>query len=409
MSVTNPFIAFTSVETPVSVPSPSPSVGLSESDAPAFYPSTSAHTSTLDIPVTRTTNSLAPISSTPAPQPQSNPSSNQEQGIQLSRAATPNRLNFEFDPRVQSVFQSLSPPQLQALLSSLAAQTLTDPSASTPPTTAPSGLIAPYPTNFAYQTNDFPGPPPAPPTDGLIPFDQLDGLQDVNLNPTMDMAFSSDGRIANSWRGTEDISKDISALDSQLNLLIQDFGLDPSLLDTGPQGGGPGSVPIPAADFDLDSFLQGINSASGSGMSPPPGNMDGMMVDGQGFDDFDASAAFLDDVHTPSSSGQLGSPLQPLKVLPAEPVGVAKTSLTIPSPAQAQAAMSSSFPASSSSSFPSPPVVTSSVSAGPGRKRKSDVIMEVDPTVSLGSGRLSPTTSKTPTATGTKTKRRKDK
>ncbi|KAF8147566.1 hypothetical protein B0H34DRAFT_739175 [Crassisporium funariophilum] len=435
---------YPSVETPMSAPSPSPSVAASDNisitDNSSYYNNhghpTSIPESAMSSEHDHTTASSNPAEPTSFSQQQHQQQPQQQHGKQLSRAVTPSRSPsmpmFEFDPRIQGVLNQLTPLQFQHLIASLASQTLTDPntldpshSSSTntinPNATVTGSHLTPYqPSSFDYSlpplqhlrtptttattinNNTHPsssyGPPvPLITPDGLISFDHYDpsspvATGDVNLNMINDPQSQRehDERMERQWNAAEDIDKDVNALNSSINSLIQTFGLDPSLLDEANMGGGagghssgnnddemdglhlpppgsgqPGSASSVPADFDFDSFFNNLSSSSSS--SGPAG---GMNQDGVDYGDLQ-STAFLDEVPTPAStSGEstfTASPVQPLRQVSPE--------LVMSGPGGASAGRTAV-----------------------GRKRKSDVVMEFD-----GAGAES---TKTSTA---KAKRRKDK
>jgi heat shock transcription factor len=262
----------------------------------------------------------------------------EQEGKQLSRAVTPNRspTTIEFDPRIHNMINQLSPSQLQQLLASLAAQTLTD-----APTISPSESVNPSATSSLtqYQPHfDFSQTNPSfnqlPIVDGLISFDnyepQLPG--DVAHSVVHSGQQEHEQGMEKQLRGAEVIGKDLSTVDTSINTLIQHFGLDPSLFDGLDQNQSEMNEPTEVvnashastvSEFDFDSFF---NNLSNGPTSPDPTNLTpsnpgtgsvGMDYDGigvsSGMSDL-TSAAFLDEVDTPTASSDMtASPVQPMR------------------------------------------------------------------------------------------------
>lgn len=451
------------IETPNSVPSPSPSVatsdGISIGGASAYYNSNINNTTT---PTADSNSSKSDTRSTPLVstttdpgynQQQTQPQTQQQQGKQISRAVTPARpaSSFEFDPRLQGVLNQLTPSQLQHLLSSLASQSLNDP---TPPgpsissgtinpsaTNTTNGLLTAYqqPTSFDFsinpsaQTNTYNSAGiHAISPDGLIPFDTYNpgspnddrhdessnlGLVN-NLNPEQQQR---EARMERSWQATEDIDKDVNALNTSINSLIQTYGLDPSLLDDNLNSGlgsGDNTVPLThednlqghaapesnvnASDFDFfNSFFNNMSAAAGgaAGLHGVDNVGGGNTTGDMDYGDL-ASTAFLDEAPTPMSD-LTTSPAQSLRqVSPGLlDLGTANDN-DVTSP-------SSGLNLASSGGGTKAAAAGSDV-AGGRLKRKSDVIMDFED-INAAAEQGSPT-KPTATSPGTsKTKRRKDK
>ncbi|KAF8967322.1 hypothetical protein BDZ97DRAFT_1804489 [Flammula alnicola] len=441
--------SYPTIETPASASSPSPSVsmsdGLTVADASAYYNNIANPTPTVDSKLdSRSPSSASTMTDStlptyqPEPQRLSQQQSTQQQ--QISRAVTPSRHSpalFEFDPRLQGVLNQLSPSQIQQLLSSLASQPLADtnppgpsiPSSTINPnaTTTSGGLLTPYhqPSSFDFsinpssqtvQGNTFNPAMPLISPDGLIPFDHYDpgspnddrnaNLNLINNNATAQQQ-QHEAKMERQWQQAEDIDKDVNALNSSINSLIQTYGLDPSLLEDHHLGSGVGDGAVPhdhdrdhdmegheqtdlnvnAADFDFfDSFFNNMPSSSGAASGGIPtdqhmhaGDNVGGVGGGAEMDYGDlASTAFLDEVPTSSSSDLTASPAHSLSTgLNPGSGGGAKT--------------------------------TTTSSAGGGRKRKSDVILDFEGVNGPGSDAIQTSTATKTTTGTTKSKRRKDK
>jgi len=327
----------------------------------------------------------------------------EQQGKQISRAVTPNRspTTIEFDSRIHNMLNQLSPSQTQLLLASLAAQIIAD-----PPPSAPGETVDPSATSLTqYQPHfDFSQTNPAlthlPIVDGLISFDQYEPQLPADAThsvlPSGQQAHEQ--RMEKQWQAAEEIEKGVSAVDTSINSLIQNFGLDPAILDgidqihsemnetTGGIDPSHATNPTIDADFDFDSLFNILSSVPTSPVHIPdlsnsnPGTGSGM--DYGGMSDF--SAAFLDDAHTPTaSSDTTASPVQPLRQVSPD-ITMAGTSDADSSPA----ANLGTAPFNAS---------TTGKGAG-GKKRKSETIADFD-----GATVMSDTTK------GVKVKRRKDK
>ncbi|KAJ2935504.1 hypothetical protein H1R20_g1590, partial [Candolleomyces eurysporus] len=239
---------------------------------------------------------------------------------------------YDFDQRMQGVLNQLSPAQIQQLVNSLSTQPIPDPSLPTtnPPVPSSSSLsntntlthYSPPPFDFSTLTNPSNNGAFAsslqlpPPSEGLIAFNPYDHL--------------SSERMERSWQATEDIDKDVNALNSSIHQLIQTFGLDPTLVGTGDHTAEPPIVPTSVnehgieypppstatglagnasdpsntTDFDFDSFFFN-NDAGGDG------NMMDYTADA-------ASTAFLDEVPSPAHSASAVSPMMGLRGLSPE-------------------------------------------------------------------------------------------
>ncbi|CAA7271117.1 unnamed protein product [Cyclocybe aegerita] len=339
-----------------------------------------------------------------------------QQGKQISRAVTP---KFEFDPRMHGVLNSLSPAQVQQLLASLASQTLSDPTptATINPAVTTTGPLTQYyqppsfdfsmnPSSQTNQTSSYTSSAPAPivPPEGLISFDHYDpgspNLANLGMTSTALDEQAHEEEMETQWQAAEDIEHDVNALNTSIQSLIQTFGLDPALLeDTSIQSGlrgvtdgdqemhGPTSdIPgtgttatgtNPAADFDFESFFNNIPSPSAvDGSSGMP--IDSVGGTGMDYGDLStAQTAFLDEVPMTPSSDLTASPVQPLRhVSPELNLGTAGVNASGSSGAGGK-------------------------NATGGKKRKSDVIQVEFETPSLEVA--------TKVASGTRSKRRKDK
>lgn len=311
------------MDTPISVPSPSPSVDNS-------YHIESKN----DTPTAEPTPPLQPPASTPQKQLE-------EQRSEISRAVTPSRSfsKIELDPRINNMLHQLSPSQIQQLLASLAAQTITDPTP--PPSSVPSGTINPNATSTLTQYQppafDFLQANPSYdqiPIDGLISFDnyaQLPG--DTNHSIVFpDQQQQHEERTEKQWQATEDIDKDVNAVDTSIDSLIQRFGLDPAIFEEMEQT--PNEIPTPttsgdainssgvppvSSDFDFEMFLDSL----APGMSAPGLPMDaanpGSTTIGMDYGNVGTNSAVVDtpfpgDVQTPTALSDMPvSPLQPLR------------------------------------------------------------------------------------------------
>ncbi|RXW24193.1 hypothetical protein EST38_g1636 [Candolleomyces aberdarensis] len=323
--------------------------------APSPAPSDTTTTTSEPTPAPRDQTPVSPVQH-PEPQtPQPDPSS----GVDV-RSVTPTRLNpapmYDFDQRMQGVLNQLSPAQIQQLVNSLSSQPIPDPSLPTnPPVPSSSSMsntntlthYSPPPFDFSSLTNPSnngalaPSLQLPPPSEGLIAFNPYDHL--------------SQERLDRSWHATEDIDKDVNALNSSIHQLIQTFGLDPTLVGTNDPTAEPPIVPTsinehgieypirvpnstatdlagnatgasnpshstgtvgsdptlpldlnggPSADFDFDSFFFN-NDAGGDG------NMMDYTADA-------ASTAFLDEVPSPAHSARAVSPMMGLRGLSPE-------------------------------------------------------------------------------------------
>ncbi|PPQ91364.1 hypothetical protein CVT25_004131 [Psilocybe cyanescens] len=432
--------SYPTIETPISAASPAPSVALSDritvTETPtqhnASTPSVGSASSNHD---SRSTSSTSTTTTTEA----TFPAQHQEQGKQMSRSVTPARqspTSFEFDPRIHGVLNQLTPVQIQQLLASLAAQPpLSDPNLSTssnpsstinPSATNMSGLLTSYhqPSSFDFTINPsshinnqptFPNlSHPMGSTDGLIPFDQYvpeSATPDQNSNISVSNPQQAhEDRMDRQWQAAEDIDKDVNALNSSINSLIQTFGLDPSILgenagmgntgqdmDDDMQGtNGDGSNS--AADFDFDSFFNHLSS--GSGVNGMEMATDNPVTNGVDYNDM--STAFLDEVQTPSSD-MTASPIQPLRqVSPGLSLGAAANDVNVSS--------TGLHPATNSSSKHLNPNTNMNTTSAAGRKRKSEIDFEALADAMDGQSSTAPT-NKAATAAGVpaKSKRRKDK
>jgi len=255
-----------------------------------------------------------------------------KQGKQISRAVTPNRspTTIEFDSRIHNMLNQLSPSQTQLLLASLAAQIIAD-----PPPSIPGETVNPSATSLTqYQPHfDFSQTNPAltqlPIVDGLISFDHYEPQLPADATHPSRPQDNEQG-MEKQWQAAEEIEKGVSAVDTSINSLIQNFGLDPSILDGIDQnhsemneitGGANPSHATVDPEFDFDSLFNILSNVPSSPEPIPdlsnsnPGTESvGMDYGGIGSGMSDFSAAFLDDAHTPTaSSDTTASPVQPLR------------------------------------------------------------------------------------------------
>jgi len=200
------------------------------------------------------------------------------------------------------------------------------------------------------------------------------------------------------WQAAEDIDKDVNALNSSINSLIQTFGLDPALLEESMIGQTHDSMQSvegdsSSADFDFDSFFNNLSTSSSS-IASGSGNANGMAAEpqvplhhdtnvggiGVHYSDL-PSATFFEEAPTPSTSDVTTSPVQSLRqVSPELNTSAADGFIT------------------TSTGGSSAPARTS------GRKRKSDVVMDLNSINTTTDGTQGPTK-----GGGGKSKRRKDK
>lgn len=283
--------------------------------------------------------------------------------------------SLDFDPRIQGVLNQLTPSQIQHLLASLASQTLSENDHQMSLDSNSNSSLTSYqgPYDFGSQSATVPEPPAqllSPMDEGLIPFDSsntdllypqhlgsldlghhsahthslhpyaVQPAQQQPLNPQqhqqqsqlglglglglgLDTTTGHEHRIDKSWKAAADIDKDVNALNSSINSLIETFGLDPRLMDVHADGdgasvgesgigegqrqsGGASSSSASSAsaqqqqdasvqDFDFDSFLNTLSTGDNSDVD---------------YGDA-ASTAFLDDVPSPedvASASVGGSP-----------------------------------------------------------------------------------------------------
>jgi len=239
-----------------------------------------------------------------APQPWGPQPIFSEQSITPSTLTSrpPSSTNTEFDhPKIQGILNQLSAGQIQQLLASLASQSIPDPLAPPGSDEVPSSSqLTSYqpPFDFTQFSQQPPiplvSPPPLqPPGEGLIPFD---------------LPLENTDRLEKTWKATEDIDKDVNALQSSISSLIQTFGLDPNLMTPAHPEEAELSAHDPSLllsdvheppgdsalqDFDFDSFLNSF-----------PNN------DNADYGDI-ASTVFLDEV--PSPSDGTASPIANLR------------------------------------------------------------------------------------------------
>lgn len=239
-------------------------------------------------------------------------------------------------------------------------------------------------------------PIPLVSTEGLIPFDNY-GPE----SPTTSLSHQNpeqqkhEEKMEGQWQAAEDIDKDVNALNSSINSLIQTFGLDPALLEESMIGQTHDSTQSvegdsSSADFDFDSFFNNLSTTSSSS-APGSVNANSMAVEphvplhpsvggiGENYGG-PPSATFFDEAPTPSTSDLTSSPAQSLRQVSPE----------------LNTSAADGFMASTGGG--SAPARTS------GRKRKSDVVMDFNSINTTTDGMQGSTK-----GGGGKSKRRRDK
>jgi heat shock transcription factor len=383
-------------ETPTSLSSPTPAV-----DGSFFYFDSNAKNPNGD----STVSSQQPQQGKPE-----STETQEQQGNQISRAVSPNRspTTIELDARFHNMLNQLSPSQIQLLLASLAPQTIIDPPTAPAETTnaGATGSLTQYQPHFDFsQANNH-----LPTVDGLISFDNYD--PQLPGDTTHSIIPSDHEPMEKQWRAAEEIDKGVNALNTSINSLIQDFGLDPALFDATDQNqhdmdGTAGGVnashaPMAASDFDFDSLFNNLSSGP---ISPSPtlgSSNPGTATVGMDYGDMGVSshmsnltsAAFLDEVHTPTASSDMtASPVQSLRQVSPE-LTMTGTSDAEPSPANLSVLNGNGGGMAASNA--------NTTGKGTGsKKRKSEMVVDVDPTAALSDT--------TKGVSGTKPKRRKDK
>lgn len=306
-------------------------------------------------------------------------------GNQISRAVTPSRSPsmIDFDTRINGMLNQLSPLQIQQLLSSLASQTITDTNCSS---SVPTDTINPSSTSTLTQyqlpafdfsqstTNTSYSHPSIVSSDGLISFDQYDSqLGDANHSIVALGQQQHEQNMQRQWQGTDDIDKDVNAINTSISSFIQTFGLDSALLEgvdhteTSPtlgsstNGNNPSVAPL-NSDFDFDMFL---NNLSGSNTGMDYGNI----AASSGVGDV-TGTAYLDEVHTPTASSVMtASPVQPLRHV--SPQMTVSGDSTANDDSSTGASMTVINTGGSS-------VTAGSRGKSPGKKRKSDTVVDFD-------------------------------
>jgi heat shock transcription factor len=311
---------------------------------------------------------------------------------------------IDFDARMNGVLHQLAPFQLQQLLASLASQTITDSSSSS---SLPTDTINPSATSTLtqYQPSvfDFSQSPPTISSDDLISFNQYDPRPPGDGNhSTVVPGQQHEPTVQRQWQETEDIDKDVNAINTTINSFIQTFGLDPTLLEgvdhnespptLSSSTGGNNSTMAPSnSDFDFDTFL---NNLSGSGQSGSNTGMDyGSIAASSGVGDL-TNISFLDEVLTPATSSDMtASPVQSLRqVSPEITVNGASTTNDDSSTGTTMSVMNAG-----GSSIGTGNSTGKSLA---GKKRKSDLIVDFDHRTSA---------EETKGSSGGKSKKRKDK
>ncbi|KAG5634984.1 hypothetical protein H0H81_000135 [Sphagnurus paluster] len=223
------------IETPHSIPSPSPS----------------ECTSSEPLPETPHDAPMAPAS--PADS--------------ADRSVTP-----KLDPHMQVFIDHISPAQIQHLLSSIPALD----SIQTDPSISNSSQLAQYMPDLFSQFMEQPRSPPPPsiastdvPAESLLSFD----------DHQIDLQHGHSSNVTKSWKATEDIERDVNAMNSDIDLFIRGLGLDPHHLETGDSNGASpstSSLPLEADDVHVDVPSQppldtGVNThAPASGAAEDP-------------------------------------------------------------------------------------------------------------------------------------------
>ncbi len=307
---------------------------------------------------------------------------------------------IDFDPRMNGMLQQLAPFQLQQLLASLASQTITDSSSSS---SVPTDTTTNTLTQYQPPVFDFSQSSPILSSDGLISFNQYDPQPPGDANHSIVAPGQQhEPTIQRQWQETEDIDKDVNAINTTINSFIQTFGLDPTLLEgvdhneTPPtlssSTGGNNSTMAPSnSDFDFDMFL---NNLSGSGQSGSNTGVDyGSIAASSGVGDL-TNTSFLDEVHTPAaSSAMTASPLQPLRQVSPE--------ITVNGASTTNDDSSTGTTMTVTNAGGSSVGTGSSIGKSPaGKKRKSDLVVDFDSRTSAEA---------TKGSSGGKSKKRKDR
>ena len=316
-------------------------------------------------------------------------SQHQEQyGNQISRAVTPSQSPpiIDFDARMNGVLHQLAPFQLQQLLASLASQTITDSSSSSSvPTDNINPSAASTLTQYQPSVFDFSQSSPIISSDDLISFNQYDPQPPGNVNHSViDPGQQHEPMVQRQWQETEDIDKDVNAINTTINSFMETFGLDPTLLEgvdhnespptLGSSNGGNNSTMAPSnPDFDFDTFL---NNLSGSGQSGSNTGMDyGSIAASSGVGDF-TNTSFLDEVLTPATSSDMtASPVQSLRQVSPE--------ITVNGASTTNDDSSTGTTMSVINAGGSSVGTGSSIGKSPaGKKQKSELIVDFDSTIS---------------------------
>ncbi|TFK68270.1 hypothetical protein BDN72DRAFT_821344 [Pluteus cervinus] len=171
-----------------------------------------------------------------------------------------------FDPNysnsLQSLLSQMTPAQMQQLLSSLAIGMPSD-------SLNPSTQIAPYQPPFDY--NQYASSPSSFSLLSPQQPQQPQQIQDPNERH---------------WKGTEDIDRDVNALTTSIDHLMQTFGLDPQLMnDSSNSGDGSGTSAISTSGITEDTNLVIDPSALDLAYAnPPPGRLANVLDSGKEFD-----------------------------------------------------------------------------------------------------------------------------
>ncbi|GLB34523.1 putative heat shock factor [Lyophyllum shimeji] len=258
---------YPTIETPQSVPSPSASDRISPDEflgtyhpptSEAPYPPQQPAPSPTTSP-SETTSSASHETSFPGARPY------QPTNDAIERSVTPNRtMNMDFDPRIQVVLNQLTPTQIQQLLSSIS-HTM-DPALSSDPSSSSQSQLTQY-TPTADLFNQFINPSsPSPkhatpaPTDGLLSFDDhQDTMNNIQDGATLN--------VAKHWKAAEDIERDVSAMNTDIDTFIRGLGLDPQhLATTGSANSSPSTASLHLETEDARTDAAAPHSHS----HPPP-------------------------------------------------------------------------------------------------------------------------------------------
>ncbi|KAH9048651.1 transcription factor Hsf1 [Lactarius deliciosus] len=196
----------------------------------------------------------------PAPAPLSASATNNS-ALELHRTASPTQ-----DQIMQAAFQQLmqSPGQVQRLMQLLSSGST---NGSTPPLTAPtpSGTWTPPMSVDLSQLALYDG---GGGSVGALTFDDKD-----TIGPSQSQLTEEEARLAHTYHNANEIDADVSALQANINELIENMGFDSAPVTAAPHSHPPlssvGGREAPAgADFDFDAFLTAFASEQ-DGVSVP--------------------------------------------------------------------------------------------------------------------------------------------